>query len=115
MQGDAERPRHGEHLLHGGADPGALLPHMDGEGDILSPQRRQRTEQFLCGAEALRRVAQPQRHAQRTVGQRLLHGAVDGAVVLVLQTLQLIPGGGRPQGTHAHQHPGVEGQRTQRR
>ncbi len=35
MQRDPQFPGHQQHLLDGIADARALLPHMDGEGDIL--------------------------------------------------------------------------------
>ena len=35
VQGDPQFPGHQQHLLDGIADARALLPHMDGEGDIL--------------------------------------------------------------------------------
>ena len=114
VQRDAESAGHGEHLLRGGADTGAFLPHMDGEGDVLPPQGLQRMDQLLRGAEALRCVAKSQRYAQRAVAQSTLHGAVDGAVVRFVQMLQLVTGGVRPQNARAYQHAGVQGQVPQR-
>ena len=113
MHGHAQRPGHRQHLLHGLAHAAALLPHVDGQRDVLPRQGLQRADQLLRGVKALRRVAQSQGHAQRTVGQRLLQRPVYGPVVPVLQMLQLIARRVGPQHPRAGQHPHVQGQRRQ--
>ena len=107
VQGDAQFPRHKEHLLHGLAHAAALLPHVDGQRDVLPRQGLQRADQLAGGVEALRGVAQTQRHAQRAVGQRPLQLPVQGAVVPVRQMLQLVPGHVCPEDAGAGQHAHV--------
>ena len=64
---------------------------------------------LLRGVKALRRVAEPQGNAHSPVTKRLLHLAVDGLVVLVLQMLQRVACRTGAQHARAHQHARVQG------
>ena len=108
VQGDMQLAGHQQHLLDRVADAAALLPHVDGQGDVLPGYGGQGADQLAGDVEALGGVAQAQGDAQGAVGQGALQGAVQGAVVLVLQVLQLVAGGIGPEdagaGEHAHMH-----------
>ena len=51
----------------------ALLAHMHTDGNAAFVQRRKRADQAIGRVKDLRRIAKPQRHAARAVGQRLFH------------------------------------------
>ena len=71
FDGRAQRARDRDHLLERPHHAAALLPHVDGQRDVLPRYGSERADQLAGGVEALRGVAQPQRHAQRA--RQLFH------------------------------------------
>ena len=114
VDGTVQRPGHCNHLLYGGHHAAALLPHVDSDRDLCPGHRLQGADEVGCGVEALRGVAQTKADAQRTVGQCLLHGTVDGGKVTVRQLRQLIACRVGPESTCPHQHPRIYRKRRQR-
>ena len=76
MNGRAESACSRHHFLQRLHHPRALLPHVDGDGHAAFTQRRQRVNELLCRIEDLRRIAKPERHAERAAGKALLYQAV---------------------------------------
>ena len=108
MNGYAQLPRHRQHLLQGLQNAAALLTHMHRHGDALPRQGCQSPHQLLGGVKAFRGVPQAQGYPQGPVSQSLLHGLVDGLIVLLLQPLQGVARRTGPQHPRTHQHPGVQ-------
>ena len=105
-----QRPGHRQHLREGGLHAVPLLTHVDGDHDAASPQGGQEGDELLRGFIALRRVAKAQGDAQSSVRERPLQGGPDGGGFLRRERAGAEARDARPEGAHADELPGVEGQ-----
>ena len=111
LQGDTQGTGHRQHLPDGIHHPGPLLPHMHRHRHVAAAEGPQGLDQLLGGIEALRGIAQPQRHAHGAVRECPFHTAVDGVVMALFQSLEGVARRIRPQNAGPRQHPRVDGGR----
>ena len=106
-----QRSGHLQHLPQGVYHAVPLLAHMDGDDLSAAAQGFQGADQLRGGVKAVRGVAQPQGDSQCAIRQGALQSAVERPVLPVRQRTVLEARNAGPQGAHACQHPGVQGQR----
>ena len=107
----AQRLGNGEHLLHRTLDVAALVAHMDAKRNVGPGKRRKGFDQALCIIEAIRRIAQTQRHAERPFAKRPLHAGMDGAKLIAVQLACGKARHIRPDHTGAGKQAHMDGQR----
>ena len=103
-------PGHPQHLGKGRLHAVPLLAHVDGDHHPAPAEGGEEGDELLGGLIALRRVAETQGHPQRPVREGPAQGGLDGGGLRRREGAGAEARGVRPQGPHADELPGVEGQ-----